>query len=87
MRIQYTASKVVGMRLKDETILSIGMLSMAIGLLVGRFLPVEYLGFSISGFVEGLLLGLSLVMNLFYLVKRSKKSLDQEFWPTLQAKK
>ena len=73
MRIQDTVSKAVEMRFKDETILSMGMLSMAIGLLVGRFLPVEYSGFSISDFVEGLLVGLSLVMNLFYLIRKSKK--------------
>jgi hypothetical protein len=61
------------MRLKDETILSIGMLSMAVGILIGRFTRLEYSGFSISDFVEGVLTGLSLVMNLFYLIKRSKK--------------
>ncbi len=61
------------MKLKDETILSIGMMSLSIGILVGRFTYFEYSGFSISDFLEGVLYGLSLVMNLFYLVKKSKK--------------
>lgn len=64
------------MRLKDETILAIGMLSMALGILVGRFLHFEYLGFSVTDFTEGVLVGLSLVMNLTYLVlmRRKKQS-------------
>jgi 1,4-dihydroxy-2-naphthoate octaprenyltransferase len=63
---------VTEMRLKDETILSIGMLCMAIGILVGRFTRLEYSNFGISDFLEGLLLGVSLVMNLTYLVMRRK---------------
>jgi hypothetical protein len=61
------------MKLKNETILSIGMMSVTIGILIGRFTYFEYSGFSISDFVEGVLYGLSLVMNLFYLVQKSKK--------------
>jgi hypothetical protein len=41
------------MLLKDETILTIGMPSMARGILIGRFLHFEYSGFSVSDFVEG----------------------------------
>jgi hypothetical protein len=59
--------------LKDENILAIGMISIASGILIGRFLHFEYLGFSVTDFVEGILLGLSLVMNLTYLVRRRKK--------------
>jgi hypothetical protein len=61
------------MQLKDETILSIGMLSMAVGILIGRFLHFEYAGFSVTDFVEGILVGLSLVMNLTYLIRMRKK--------------
>ena len=61
------------MRLKDETILAIGMISMALGILIGRFLHFEYLGFSVTDFVEGILVGLSLVMNVTYLVVKRKK--------------
>ena len=60
------------MRLKDESILAIGMISLALGILIGRFLHFEYLGFSVTDFVEGILIGLSLVMNVAYLVKRKK---------------
>ena len=59
--------------LKDETALSLGMMSLAIGILLGRFTSFEVSGFSISAFVEGVLTGLSLVMNLYYLVRRSRK--------------
>ena len=61
------------MKLKNETILSIGMMSVTIGILIGRFTYFEYSGFSISDFTEGVLYGLSLVMNLFYLITKSKK--------------
>ena len=61
------------MHLKDETILAVGMLSMALGILVGRFLHFEYLGFSVTDFVEGVLVGLSLVMNVACLVIKRKK--------------
>ncbi len=59
--------------LKDETTLAIGMMSLSIGILVGRFSSLEVSGFSISAFVEGVLTGVSLVMNLYYLVRRSRK--------------
>ena len=60
------------MRLKDDTIPSTGMLCMSVGILVGRFTQFEYSGFAISDFIEGLLLGISLVMNLTYIAKRRK---------------
>jgi len=62
------------MLLKDETLLAIGMISIALGILIGRFVHFEYSGFSVSDFVEGVLVGLSLVMNLAYMIRqRSKK--------------
>jgi len=65
--------KVNGMKLKDESILAIGMISMASGILIGSFLHLEYSGFPITSFVEGVLVGLSLVMNLTYLIRIRKK--------------
>ena len=61
------------MQLSDERILPIGMISLALGILIGRFLHFEYAGFSITDFTEGILIGLSLVMNLTYLIKRRLK--------------
>jgi len=52
--------------------LAVGMISIALGILIGRFLHFEYAGFSITDFVEGVLVGLSLVMNLAYLARRRK---------------
>jgi len=60
------------MGLRDEAILSIGMISMVAGILVGRFTGVEVGGFSVSAFAEGLLMGVSLVLNLFYLATRRR---------------
>jgi hypothetical protein len=64
---------VILMRIKDETMLSIGMISLTLGILIGRFVHFEYLGFSVSDFVEGVLIGLSLVMNLAYMIRQRLK--------------
>jgi len=57
--------------MKDENILALGMFSVSLGILVGRFLHFEYAGL-VSDFVEGVLVGLSLVLNLTYLIRRRK---------------
>jgi hypothetical protein len=49
--------KQVMMALKDESVLAIGMLPMACGILFGRFLYLEYAGFSVTDFAEGSLWG------------------------------
>jgi hypothetical protein len=49
------------------------MIPLAIGILIGRFLYFEIAGFSITDFVEGILIGLSLVMNIAYLIRKRKK--------------
>ena len=61
------------MGLKAETMLATGMISMALGILIGRFVHIEVSGFSFSDFAEGILVGLSLTINLAYLILRSKK--------------
>jgi len=61
------------MGLKAETMLATGMISMALGILIGRFVHIEVSGFSVSDFAEGILVGLSLTMNLAYLILRPKK--------------
>ena len=61
------------MQLKDETLMAKGMLSLALGILIGRFLTFEYAGFSVTDFVEGVLIGLSLAMNVAYLIRIRKK--------------
>lgn len=58
------------MPLSDERILAIGVISLALGILIGRFLHFEYVGFSTTDFVEGVLIGHSLVMNLAYLIRK-----------------
>ena len=61
------------MQLKNETMLAIGMISIALGIVIGRFVHIEYAGFSVSAFVEGVLVGLSLVTNLAYLIRQRTK--------------
>lgn len=61
------------MLLKDEYIPAVGMISISLGILIG-FLHFEYLGFAVSDFIEGVLVGVSLVLNLTYLIRmRSSK--------------
>ena len=65
------------MQLSDERILSIGMISLAIGILIGRFLYFEIAGFSVTDFIEGILIGISLVMNIAYLIRKRKAQANQ----------
>jgi hypothetical protein len=54
---------------KDEDILALGMISLALGILVGRFT-----NYVVSDFAEGILIGLSLALNVSYMIiKRSRK--------------
>ena len=61
------------MKFARAAVLAISMMSMALGILIGRFVHFEYSGVSVSDFVEGVLVGLSLVMNLAYLIRRKSK--------------
>jgi len=61
------------MQLDDDRILAIGGISLALGILIGRFLDFEYAGLAVTSFVEGALFGLSLVMNIAFLLRRRMK--------------
>jgi hypothetical protein len=54
--------------LKDESILALGMVSLALGILVGRFT-----NYVVSDFVEGILIGLSLALNVGYMIMKRVK--------------
>jgi len=58
---------------KDENILAIGMLSLSLGILVGRFTHFEYSAFSVSDFIEGILTGLSLALTITYMIRKRLK--------------
>jgi len=60
------------MLLKNENILTLGMMSLSLGILVGRFLHYEVSGFSVSDFIEGVLTGLSLMLYLTFLMRVRK---------------
>jgi hypothetical protein len=66
------------MLIKDEnTLLAAGMFSLSLSILIG-FLHVECFGFSVSDFMEGMLLGISVAMNLTFMIRRrSEKGLSQ----------
>jgi hypothetical protein len=61
------------MPLKNESMLALGMISMALGILIGRFLHFEYFGFSVTDFIEGILTGLSLVLNLTFMIRNRRQ--------------
>ena len=61
------------MLIKDEnTLLAAGMSSISLSILIG-FSHVECFGFSVSDFVEGMLAGISVVLNLTFLMRRRSK--------------
>ena len=61
------------MLMKDENkLLAAGMFSISLSILIG-FLHVECFGFSVSDFVEGMLVGISVVLNLTFLIRRKSK--------------
>jgi hypothetical protein len=65
------------MLIKDEkTLLVAGMFSLSLSILIG-FLHVECFGFSVSDFVEGLLLGISVAMNLTFMIRRRSEKRPQ----------
>ena len=61
------------MLIKDEnTLLAAGMFSIFLSILIG-FLHVECFGFSVSDFIEGMLVGISVVLNITFLIRRRSK--------------
>lgn len=53
--------------MRREAALSVGMISLSAGILMGQLTAFEVGGFSVSAFAEGLLMGVALVLNLYYL--------------------
>jgi len=51
------------MKLEKVLALPIGMICLAIAILMGKFLPVT----NLFDFIEGLLTGLSIVLNIYYI--------------------
>jgi len=37
---------------RSENVLALGMISLSLGIRIGRFLHFEYLGFSVTDFIE-----------------------------------
>ncbi len=60
----------ISMQLKNKTILTIGLLSFALSILIGKFTFFVYGDIMISDFLAGFFVGLSIVMNLAYAIRR-----------------
>ena len=58
------------MKLRDETLMAVGMFSLALSIVIRVFFEVSYMGFSVTDFLEGVFTGLSMTTNLAYLVRR-----------------
>jgi hypothetical protein len=58
------------MKLKDETLMAVGMLSITLSVILRVFFEMSYMGFSITDFLEGVFVGMSMTTNLAYLVRR-----------------
>jgi hypothetical protein len=61
------------MKLKQALAMPIGMILLAIAIIMGKFLPHN----NIFDFVVGILTGLSIVLNLYYIFIISQKSKEK----------
>jgi hypothetical protein len=57
------------MQIKNKTMLSVGLLSLVLSILIGRFTSLVYGGIMVSDFLAGFFVGLSIVMMLAYVVR------------------
>ncbi len=58
------------MKLKDETLMAVGMISLTLSVIIRVFFEMSYMNFSITDFLEGVFVGISMTTNLAYLVRR-----------------
>ena len=58
------------LKIKEVLALPIGMICLAIAILMEKFLPIT----NLFDFIEGLLTGLSIVLNIYYIFVIAKKS-------------
>jgi hypothetical protein len=61
------------MRLRQALAMPIGMILLAIAILMGKFLPHG----NILDFIIGVLIGLSIVLNICYIVVISQKTREE----------
>jgi len=58
------------MKLKKALTMPVGALLLAIAIMLEKFLP----GSNLLDFIEGFLIGLSIVLNLYYVIVVSRKN-------------
>lgn len=61
------------MKTKNFLAMPIGIILMAIAIIMMKFLPSN----NIFDFIEGFLIGLSIVLNIFYIYSISKKNIKE----------
>jgi hypothetical protein len=64
------------MKWKEEYLLAVGMFSLVLAFVLVRYLELSYLDFSVSSFLGGVFTGLSMVLNLSYLIKMRSRLSD-----------
>jgi membrane protein implicated in regulation of membrane protease activity len=62
------------MQIKNKTMLSVGLLSLALSILIGKFTFISYGNIIVSDFLSGFFVGLSIVMMLAYAVRLRMKT-------------
>lgn len=61
------------MKGKDEYLLAVGMFSLVLAFVFTGYLDLNYLDFSVSSFLGGVFTGLSMTLNLSYLIKMRRR--------------
>lgn len=69
------------MQIKNKTMLSVGLLSLVLSILIGKFTSLVYSGIMVSDFLAGFFVGLSIVMMLAYAVRLRTKTVPINFDP------
>jgi hypothetical protein len=62
------------MQIKYKTMLSVGLLSLVLSILIGKFTSLAYGSVMVSDFLSGFFVGLSVVMMLAYVVRLRTKT-------------
>ena len=58
------------MKLRDEKLMAVGMFSLTLSMILHVFFEMSYMGFSVTDFLEGVFIGISMTTNLAYLIRR-----------------
>jgi hypothetical protein len=63
------------MQIRNKNMLSVGLLSLVLSILIGKFTSLIYNGIMVSDFLAGFFIGLSIVMMLAYAIRLRTKTI------------